>query len=1666
FFLGYKPQNTYTYCYEACVTSGFPETEQQLAGLKISCYAEVYVESDSSAYLKIKKPLLYEVNGTSCSFDSLKISPVSADLTPLLEEPIKFDFKAGKVGKIYCKENEPEYILNIKRGILAMFHHNFTKPDPADKYDPRMYKNWEYGAHGLCENLYDVEYQFSQETHKTQAMKLSKTLNLNNCTGKPHVFSNIPGVRCLSKSCDRVEEPLKISISSSCNILGQESKFVVKTCETTGEYIFAPNQMKGTAVTTVKQNLKFKEVKAGLEQYSIPTANPRTLEMTGYDDHTVLTEKQKTEFVTKTLKMIDLLIKSVEKKDWKAYIFTSLVELLRKADEDTLSQIWDHCSSDEQRRPWLLEALPFVYKQEVFKLIKEKILSKDLKVNEAVPVLRGLALTTNPTEPMCRDISNVCFHSDVQENEALKKTCYLTLGALLYEHSKIAKSPKLLHDIALELKNRLRIADYQEKIIIVKTMGNFGHKTLDQPLLDIIQDNNNKLELRVSAVYALRRIAPQIPQKVLPVLLQIFRQVDTDGELRMACFVVICDTKPGPAVFNMIVKHLYYERTNHVRSFVVSYIRGMTKSRYPCDEKMAKTARFALKMLRTRFALQRLRVGKIDFHSSKWLHLGEYSEPLQLGGSFDFQMVSTPSSFIPRAINSKVNLHILGKSLNLFETGVRGEGIQELVKRLVGPKGHYSGKNKLFDKEIREIKKMLPITELEGEKTKGSFYFKVLGKELMYNYFTYEDVKELIEDGVIRVDNNLKDILKKGKKMNLTKVMIPVEIKVVQPSCMGIPLKFTLQSVLFIRLNTTIKAEVEPKFFFPLPDQLTLNGKINVSILHSTWGKMKICLPQLETGSKMKLNVNVTTGVSGRLQCKIKDHSYTTEIDLPQHQQQILSTDKQGYTFLMYTKPVKGSKDWQSLYRSTKLDGFEIGEVAQVLYIIGRRHDPGHHRYANWTLKAASGKYLSVNEQNELILSDQPTIFKVFFVGRSRAFVKLYVSGKGFVKVKPDSKGCLETVKDRRYPKLFKISPVKGTRHVRLATVVFIHPTDKSKTPIEWTKTTAPMNTDKVVLFKHLIEDMKPETGYEEKWRYLSDDIPSGLDGFHPRHMKLVFITPVEGKVCLRPNKTDETVFTVKRHHTNTSEVCYGEQIIGMEVCLSGEHIQPSVPHPPVFPFGGPTNFNISLKPGKNPARAIQFKFGRRERYDDEFKSWKAGMYLLGTKPEKKVEARISYDVINKKSDIIVDVHNMLPWLKKVCITSHVIKDDEAWFYLKFGKNCSEYQVRSAFTIKEPGRREVEVVTVYNQLPYSVVKIFYQLFLTFTRRYRDRRKEGAVKTWFSFHRLDYQIKKFKTEQLVDLELIMPSRKLMMNDVRIKTHGFIPHGNPMMQLVIVLLFPAVCTVDHDSFRTFDDVEFQYSLPDRCVHVLTKDCTKNNSFLVLVSKEAGKPHQKVIELFVQRQKIRVEYISNGSYQIQINGKILDKGIRKFQLKSIATILEDSKKEEVRVLCEIGLQLVIVRGTKIDVQVSPYFFNRTCGMCGDFNAEQYLDLKTPRGRPYTIPDKIKYGHMWMVPEYTCTKAGCHLKKEFVQIRKDINSTSHDCYPISPVLRCHEECEATKSKLTPFPMTCVETGSSQSLKIFKGIEKRTLDLTGSDVYFTENLIEHTDCDCSVCGY
>lgn len=76
---------------------------------------------------------------------------------------------------------------------------------------------------------------------------------------------------------------------------------------------------------------------------------------------------------------------------------------------------------------------------------------------------------------------------------------------------------------------------------------------------------------------------------------------------------------------------------------------------------------------------------------------------------------------------------------------------------------------------------------------------------------------------------------------------------------------------------------------------------------------------------------------------------------------------------------------------------FPTVDCFSLKHKIARGHH--HHRYANWTLKAGNGKYLSVNEHNELVLNELPTVFKVYFIDGNHQFVKLFVTGKGFVKV-------------------------------------------------------------------------------------------------------------------------------------------------------------------------------------------------------------------------------------------------------------------------------------------------------------------------------------------------------------------------------------------------------------------------------------------------------------------------------------------------------------------------------------------------------------------------------------------------------------------------------------------------------------------------------------------
>ena len=58
----------YIYRYEACVASGFPQVEQQYAGLKIMCDAVFYIQPANKVILKVRGE-----TGRACARDGICI---------------------------------------------------------------------------------------------------------------------------------------------------------------------------------------------------------------------------------------------------------------------------------------------------------------------------------------------------------------------------------------------------------------------------------------------------------------------------------------------------------------------------------------------------------------------------------------------------------------------------------------------------------------------------------------------------------------------------------------------------------------------------------------------------------------------------------------------------------------------------------------------------------------------------------------------------------------------------------------------------------------------------------------------------------------------------------------------------------------------------------------------------------------------------------------------------------------------------------------------------------------------------------------------------------------------------------------------------------------------------------------------------------------------------------------------------------------------------------------------------------------------------------------------------------------------------------------------------------------------------------------------------------
>jgi len=110
----------------------------------------------------------------------------------------------------------------------------------------------------------------------------------------------------------------------------------------------------------------------------------------------------------------------------------------------------------------------------------------------------------------------------------------------------------------------------EEKVLILKAMGNMGASETIPTLKRLVEDRQQSIRVRVNAVFALRRLAKRLRKQVVPILMSSFMDIKEEQDVRRAAFVVIIESNPSFLTLQTIAHLLRNEPSSQIRTLVYS----------------------------------------------------------------------------------------------------------------------------------------------------------------------------------------------------------------------------------------------------------------------------------------------------------------------------------------------------------------------------------------------------------------------------------------------------------------------------------------------------------------------------------------------------------------------------------------------------------------------------------------------------------------------------------------------------------------------------------------------------------------------------------------------------------------------------------------------------------------------------------------------------------------------------------------------------------------------------------------------------------------------------------------------------------------------------------------------------------------------------------------
>ncbi|CAH1394070.1 unnamed protein product [Nezara viridula] len=865
----YKEKMDYTYRYTMTTNVNFDGAGPDSTELQFDFVFKFQFKSKCEGILKIESAQIEygsDGNNTMVPHENVKI---------LTKNILRFYYDDGTIPEICPEEEDPLWVVNIKRGLLTIMQNTMDRFDIDQGVMER-------DVNGDCFAGY-----FFREVNGT-TLVIDKKIDVNSCTNRYQIYSIVPMTPYVFQKKYHKWTPMNSSIFCSQHI--DHKILTIINCQERHEYQPFYNQTNGAKTAARSEIVLISETPTTLpDQELIKNLGAVAVRDNLLFDHRRALKTNNDNLIMCKKLLVSLCdINTMEFQPKYTEYFTKFIHVARDLSLPTLGQLFYESNYIcESGRMHMLDALPYIRSRASTKIMTDIItdgttnnatITEWLFIMAFVPrpdaetidAVAKLVLSANWTAPAALTVSTM-IHNFCQRSKNCNK------------QESVVKVMEKLEDVTSESCGS---HNHNEKVYsALKAIGNAGvaTDTLNLTLQDCIKNPSMPTDVKILSIEAHRRLPCETNREFL---LDLFKNRSAEGEVRISAYLQIMRC-PTYAILKAIKTTLESEEFNQVGSFVWSHLKTTMKSSFP--NRVEVQAMLEDEHFNDKFDKDFRKYSR-NYESS--FYLNQYG----VGGFMETNILFSRKSFIPKIVNFNITINLFGETLNICEVTFFIQGMDAVAEKIFNNNALFN--KELFEKALKLVRIIRnspnPIQALIDElpyfpaidDIKISVSLKMFGNELSYSQIVGIDqfLEELKKLNPMRIIRNFFS----GQEISFKTSSMLVDIYYVTPMMIGLPLR--LNSIGTATIKIDAKGLINATKFSS-DKELFLKGKLVPSIGLSLKAAMEVDAFVATTGIKFKGTVYTSTALEGSFVTKKNLTFVQTTFNLPLEKSDIVHAE-------------------------------------------------------------------------------------------------------------------------------------------------------------------------------------------------------------------------------------------------------------------------------------------------------------------------------------------------------------------------------------------------------------------------------------------------------------------------------------------------------------------------------------------------------------------------------------------------------------------------------------------------------------------------------------------------------------------------------------------------------------------------------------------------------